>query len=398
MKSYARRSANHATPRELETAKSDTVTQLRPVRSAEAAARPMVVGSATALPDHAYDQRDLARLAARLLPDSDRSEGMVARLFDRVGVQGRHLALPAEAYEELHGLESKSRAWADVALVLGERAIRAALGEAGLEASDISMLMTTTVTGIAVPSLDARLMNVLPFATDLKRVPLFGLGCLGGAAGLARASEYLLAFPEEAAILLSVELCSLTLQREDASIANLISVGLFGDGAAAIVLAGARHPLAMAGSSPSPGTQPRVVASRSVFFPNTERVMGWDMIDTGFKIVLSSEVPAIVEKHVPDAVDSFLGAHGLSRTDIAAWVMHPGGPKVIDALERSLALPEDALRGTREGLARVGNMSSASVLFLFDEFRRERAPSKGAYGLLMAMGPAFCAELVLLRW
>ena len=400
MSSFARKSADPASMRDLVATRSDTVAQLRRVRAtpeAEATTQPVVVGSATALPDHAYDQRDLARLAATLLTENERTEGMIARLFDRVGVQGRHLALPAEAYAALDGLESKSRAWAEVALVLGERAIRAALDEAGLAPSDIGMLMTTTVTGIAVPSLDARLMNVLPFASDLKRVPLFGLGCLGGAAGLARASEYLLAFPDQAAILLSVELCSLTLQREDPSIANLISVGLFGDGAAAIVLVGARHPLASAAPSTS-ATRPRVVDSRSVFFPNTERVMGWDMVDSGFKIVLSSEVPEIVEKYVPGAVDCFLGSRGLSRNDIASWVMHPGGPKVIDALERSLALPEDALRGTREGLSRVGNMSSASVLFLFDEFRRERAPAKGSYGLLMAMGPAFCAELVLLQW
>lgn len=393
MKSHARRFDHHPS-------NPDTVRRLREVRRAPErqpsprgarVATPAVLASAAVLPEHAYDQRALAHLAARLLPSDDRTEGMIARLFERVGVKGRHLALAADEYAALSGFESKSRAWTDTALVLGERAIREVLDESGLAARDIGMLMTTTVTGIAVPSLDARLMNVIPFAPDLKRVPLFGLGCLGGAAGLARISEYLLAFPDQAAIFLSVELCSLTLQRDDASMANLVSVGLFGDGAAALLLVGARHRLA--GQA-----QPRVVASRSVFFPDTERVMGWDMVDTGFKVVLSSEVPNIVEQHVPGAVDSFLGDHGLSRSDIASWVMHPGGPKVIDALERSLDLPKDTLAPTREGLARVGNLSSASVLFLFDEYRRARAPEKGSFGLLMAMGPAFCAELVLLQW
>jgi len=368
---------------------------------------PAVAASATALPEHEYSQRELAALATRILGEHAPTEAAITRLFDRVGVKSRHLALPIDAYESLGGFAAKSRAWVDVALRIGARAVRDVLREAKLDAPDIGMLMTTTVTGIAVPSLDARLMNVLPFATDLKRVPLFGLGCLGGAAGLARAAEYLLAFPEQAAIFLSVELCSLTFQRDDVSVANIISVGLFGDGAAAVLLLGARHPLITRAASgralgfsdrSSFGSSPRVVASRSVFFPNSERVMGWDVVDSGFKIVLSPDVPAIVERFVPEAVDSFLGSHGLTRSSIACWVMHPGGPKVIDALEASLGLSSDTLRPTRDGLARYGNLSSASVLFLLDEYRRARAPASGSYGLLMAMGPAFCAELVLLRW
>jgi len=375
----------------------------------DGAACPTVVASATALPEHEYDQRDLAALSTRILGETGHSEAALARFFDRVGVKSRHLALPMEAYENLRGFGAKSRAWIDVALRIGSQAVRGVLSEAGLAASDIGMLMTTTVTGIAVPSLDARLMNVLPFPPDLKRVPLFGLGCLGGAAGLARTAEYLLAFPQQAAILLSVELCSLTFQRDDVSVPNLISVGLFGDGAAAVLMLGARHRLLTRSTArretdhtapavASPAGQPRVVASRSLFFPDTEHVMGWDVVDSGFKIVLSSDVPTIVERHIPGAVDGFLHDHGLSRSRIAAWVMHPGGPKVIDALETSLALPKDTLLATREGLARVGNLSSASVLFLLDERRRKQTPPPGSYGLMMAMGPAFCAELVLLQW
>jgi alkylresorcinol/alkylpyrone synthase len=285
-----------------------------------------------------------------------------------------------------------------VATELGARAIDSLLDASGLEARDVAMLMTTTVTGIAVPSLDARLMNVLPFSPHLKRMPLFGLGCLGGAAGLARASEYLRAFPHEAAILLSVELCSLTFQADDVSVANLVSTGLFGDGAAAVLLVGARHPLASLGPDLGAAMSPRVVSSRSVFFPDTERVMGWDVVDSGFKVVLSADVPEIVRRHVPSAVDAFLAEHELRRSDITTWVMHPGGPKVIDALEECLELPDGALAATREGLAKIGNVSSASVLCLLDEYRRERRPPAGSHGLLMAMGPAFCAELVLLRW
>lgn len=361
-----------------------------PVRCAAARA----VSTAVALPPHRYRQSELAAVAARVLPAMQRREGFLQRFFERVGVDERHLALPADAYSSLHGLEDRCRAWLEVATDLGTQAITSLLDEAGVHPREIGQLTTTTVTGIAVPSIDARLMNVIPFARTLKRVPLFGLGCLGGAAGLARTAEYLRAYPDQLAILLSVELCSLTLQNDDASIANIVSSGLFGDGASAVLLAGAEHPLF--GSAHLPG--PELIASRSAFFPDTERVMGWDVVDGGFKVVLSPSVPDVVRAEVPPAVDAFLAEHELARRDIAAWVVHPGGPKVIDALVESLDLPPDALAPSREALATVGNLSSASVLYLLDDYRRHRAPPRGSYGLLMAMGPAFCAELVLLRW
>ncbi len=355
---------------------------------------PRTVGTAVRLPPHRYPQAELAAIAARVLPGFERKEGFLARFFERVGVAERHLALPAEAYAELSGLEDRSRAWLETATELGHRCLAALLDEAGVEAREIGQLTTTTVTGIAVPSLDARLMNRLPFHPSLKRVPLFGLGCMGGAAGLARTAEYLRAFPDQLAILLSVELCSLTLQPGDASVANIIASGLFGDGAAAVLLAGAEHPLARDRGLDGP----EIVASRSAFFPDTERVMGWDVVDAGFKVVLSPDVPDVVKTEVPPAVDSLLAEHGLRRADIATWISHPGGPKVLDALAAGLELDDAALAPAREALATVGNLSSASVLYLLDDYRRRRAPAEGAHGLLMAMGPAFAAELVLLRW
>jgi alkylresorcinol/alkylpyrone synthase len=346
------------------------------------------VATSFVLPRHRYDQQELARRTASLLSER---QGTAHRLFQNVGVGSRYLALPVEAYETLGGFEHRSRVFVEVATDLGATAIRRALDEAGLVASEISMLATTTVTGIAVPSLDARLMNILPFSPRMKRVPLFGLGCLGGAAGVARVADYLRAYPDEAAMLLSVELCSLTFHPEDASIANIVSTGLFGDGASAVLMVGAHHPLAR------PEARPRVLDSRSHFFPGTERVMGWDVVDSGFKVVLSAEVPEIVRSHIPIAVDGFLQDHGLGRADVARWVLHPGGPKVIEALEQSLELPQDALAMTRSSLERFGNLSSSSVLFLLDDHRR-RPPEEGSYGVMMAMGPAFCAELVLVRW
>lgn len=352
---------------------------------------PTVAGTSTALAPHHYAQKDLAALASQYLPAEVVRAGAVERLFARVGVEDRYLALPLERYRALRGLKERNDAWLEVATDLGERVLQRLLEESGLEASEIHLLATTTVTGIAVPSLDARMMNRLPFASSLKRMPLFGLGCLGGAAGLARVADYLRGAPTEAAILLSVELCSLTFQSHDGSVANLVSTGLFGDGASAVLLVGAKHPLSSRGGGPA------VLDTGATFFPDTERVMGWDVVDSGFQVVLSARVPEIVAKHVPGAVDQLLARHGLTREAIGAWVVHPGGPKVIDAMRECLGLRESALAATRQHLRSVGNLSSSSVLFLLDE-RRRAPPPPGTHGLLMAMGPAFSAELVLLSW
>jgi alkylresorcinol/alkylpyrone synthase len=267
--------------------------------------------------------------------------------------------------------------------------VHAALDGAGLAPRDIDHLFFVTVTGIATPSIDARLVNRLGLRPDVKRTPIFGLGCVAGAAGTARASDALRAFPVEVAVLLSVELCSLTLQREDLSVANIIASGLFGDGAAAVVLEGGDRPGARG---------PRVVATRSVFYPGTEDVMGWDVVDGGFKVVLSARVPEVVASHIGGDVDAFLAAHGLARRDLRHVVAHTGGPRVLEAFGAALELPREALELSWRSLADVGNLSSASVLFVLADLLETGAARPGDWGLLCAMGPGFCAELVLLRW
>jgi alkylresorcinol/alkylpyrone synthase len=350
---------------------------------------PAIAGSAGVLPPHRYGQRELTAVVRALLPEFDVEERALERFFRHVGVKQRYLALPAEEYSELRGLEAKNRAWLASAVPLAERAVASALAQARLSPRDISLLMSTTVTGIAVPSLEARLINRMQFGCDVKRVPLFGLGFMAGAAGIARMAEYLRAFPEQAAVFVSVELCSLTLQRDDASVANLISGGLFGDGAAAVVMVGAEHPLAK--------RRPvRVVDSVSRFFPDTERVMGWDIVDSGFKIVLGREVPLIAREAVPELVDTLLARHGLARSDVSRWIAHPGGPAVMEGMRVGLGLSADALEPTRRSLEQIGNLSSASVLFLLDEFMRQSEPQRGP-AVLLAMGPGFSAEGVLLQ-
>lgn len=351
---------------------------------------PWVHSVGTALPPNWVDQETLISVFREHWAKEHFNVERIEELHRSVQVGGRYLALPLEEYLPLTRFSERNDAFNRVSLDLGEQAVRRALDEAGLQPRDVDHLFFVTVTGIATPSLDARLVNRLGLRQDVKRTPMFGLGCVAGAAGAARASDFLRAYPGQVAVLLSVELCSLTLQREDVSIANIIASGLFGDGAAAMVLSGADRP--------ATGAAPRVLATRSVFYPDTERIMGWDVVEGGFKVVLSAKVPSLVTEHVRSDVDTFLAEQGLRRTDIRHWVAHTGGPKVLQAFEAALELPPEALRRSWDSLRRTGNLSSASVLFVLSELLASGEPRPGELGLLMAMGPGFCAELVLLRW
>lgn len=350
-----------------------------------------IVTAASAFPDHYYRQEEITAAMQALWASRPSSLERLASFHQNMQINGRHLALPLEEYLQPSGFRERNRAWIQIALDLGEKAICHVLEQANIDAGEIDQIAFTTITGIAAPSIDARLMNRIPFSRYLKRMPLFGLGCMGGAGGLARLADYLVGHPKEAALLLSVELCSLTIQQNDLSPENMVSTGLFGDGAAAVLMVGTQHPLA------TPG-QPRVIASRSVFFPETEYIMGWDMCDTGFKIVLSSDVAEKVKTDLGPALDEFLQQHGLCSAQIDRWLVHPGGPKIIQSIESELGLKAGALDKSREQLASVGNLSSAAVLVMLEKALKEEPPLAGMHGLLMAMGPGFNAELILLEW
>jgi len=343
------------------------------------------------LPGHAYAQDEIAA-------ELERFGGRVFSRFARAsGVDSRHLALPLERYATLSGFTEANNAFIEVALELGERAIHQACVKAGISPRQIDLIASTTVTGLAVPSLEARLAGRLGLKPDVKRLPLFGLGCVAGAAGVARLYDYLRAFPDHIAVLLAVELCSLTVQRRDQAPANLVASSLFGDGAAAVVMTGGDFDRDgdRDGDRDRDRDGPRVVATRSRLYPDTGDVMGWDIGTEGFRIVLSTEVASIAERFLPDDVQGLLKDEGVEQ--IAAWICHPGGPKVIAAIERGLHLPPQALDRTRDSLRYKGNLSSASVLDVLGETMRDPPPT-GEYGLMMAMGPGFCSELVLLRW
>lgn len=347
----------------------------------------------TSLPPHRYEQDALIDAFKARWGKSHHNLRRVEQLHQAVQVGGRNLALPMEAYPSLTFGEANA-AFTRVAVDLGAEALTEALQAAGLQPCDLDALFFTTVTGVSTPSIDARLVNRLGLRRDVRRTPMFGLGCVAGAAGIARVADYLEGHPEHCAALVSVELCSLTLQVKDLTIPNLIASGLFGDGGSAVVLRGRDRPPARAPSS----CTPTVVASQSCFYPETEHVMGWAVEDTGFRIVLSPDVPKMVLAHLRNDVDHFLSQHGLTRDDIGSWICHPGGPKVLLAFEDALGVDRDALQLTWNSLREVGNLSSSSVLFVLKDTLSQRPQPPGTWAMVLAMGPGFCAELVLLRW
>jgi alkylresorcinol/alkylpyrone synthase len=342
------------------------------------------------LPPHRYPQSELTDLFVKLCATDDGHGHLARRLHSSAQVATRHLALPIDRYPLLDGFTSANDAFVEVAVDLGTQAVVGALGEAGLGVDDVDLIMSTTVTGIAVPSLDARIAGPLGFRPDVKRIPIMGLGCVAGAAGIARLHDYLVGHPDDVVVFVSVELCSLTFQRDDPTVANQVASGLFGDGAAAVVLVGANRA--------EQHTGPRVVATMSHLYPDSGRAMGWDVGSSGLRIVLGAEVPELVRTHLGGDVHGLLAANGLTIDDVSTWVCHPGGPKVIETIQSVLGLDEYALGLTWQSLREVGNLSSSSVLHVLRDTMAQRPPAAGAWGVLMAMGPGFCAELVLLRW
>lgn len=337
------------------------------------------------VPEYSYSQAEITAELVPLITHGAAHRAVLERVHGNSGIATRHTALPLEAYRDLGPFRDTNATFIRVATDLTERALTEALDRAGLRPVDVDFVLFTSVTGIAAPSVDALLIERMGLRRDVKRLPSYGLGCVAGAAGVARVHDYLLGHPGEVGVLLAVELCSLTLQRDDESMANFVATGLFGDGAAAVVMVG----------DDRPQSGPSVVATRSAVYPDTEGVIGFNVGGTGFEIVLTAEVAAVIGDHFPGNVASFLADNGLDQSDIGAWLAHPGGPRILEAFADSLRLPDEALALSYSTLSSVGNLSSAAVLHVLGAGFEQPADTKG---LLFAVGPGVSAEFVLLDW
>lgn len=340
------------------------------------------------MPAHRYAQDEVRQACRTAFGPLLESPGREA-IFDRAGVRSRALVEPIERYLLPRPFEEKNAAYFTHARELSERALRSALEKAGLDFSDIGHIVSVTTTGLLTPSLEAHLAQALPFPRGVKRTPLFGSGCAGGAVALARAADFLLGRPEEAVLVLSVELCSLTFMPQELETTQIVAAALFGDGASAVVLAGDRR---------RGRGRAEIVDSAGALLPDSLDVMGWDFTDQGMRLVLSPRAVTLVEESFAATVEPFLARHGLKTADIEHFLLHPGSAKILDACERSLGIDARKTRLSREFLAENGNLSSSSLLFILRDAIEKAEPRPGSHGLMAAFGPGFACELLLIRF
>jgi alkylresorcinol/alkylpyrone synthase len=346
-----------------------------------------IVATATAVPPHTITREDVKYYMGRVFEIPERRLEAMMSIVDNAQVHSRRMIFPIDYTVEPRSLEKTNQEYMQHAIELGQRAAEECLKRAGMTAQDIDMIITVSCTGFMIPSLDAHLINSMGFRSDVRRMPFTELGCAAGAMALGRASDYLQSRANGNALIIAVELPSLTFQRKDISQANLISSILFGDGAAAVIVS--CKPTA-------PG--PRILASETYTFPDSLGAMGFDLKDSGFHILLSKDVPEMIGEKIEGLVDGFLSRHGVTRDQIRGWILHPGGSRLLGNVEKALGLTKCDTQPSWDILGNVGNLSSATILFILQEWLEKRPLQKGDIAMAAAFGPGFSAEFLLLQW
>jgi alkylresorcinol/alkylpyrone synthase len=353
---------------------------------------PHILSVATAVPPVVLQQRDVIARAASLFDGRSSDIERLMPVFANAGISTRYSCVPLEWYERDHGWAERNRLYLEHAVDLLEKAARQALADAKVDAGDIDAIVTVSTTGIATPSLDALLMERIALRRDITRLPIFGLGCAGGVLGLARAASLARETPGSRVLFLVVELCALTFRKIDQTKSNIIAAALFGDGAAAVVIG--PRPVGDAGAA-----LPAIGTGGEYTWPASLDVMGWHVEDDGLGVLFSRDIPTLVRTQFRDALDAFLTKQGQAVTGIDAFICHPGGVKVIAALEDAFSIPAGTLQDARDVLRDYGNMSAATVLFVMERMLRPAVPAKPLPRelLLTALGPGFTAAFLTLH-
>lgn len=358
-----------------------------------------ILSVGTATPPYKVTQEEALQFARDWFQSSFPNIDRLLNVFHNGQIETRYFSAPLDWFKKPRSLREKNDRYVKRAVECGVCAIQRCLEDpmfmnSPVSHDDIDAIIFVSSTGFSTPSIDAKLMNELPFSPHTKRIPIWGLGCAGGASGLSRAHEFCLAYPEANVLVVTVELCSLTFQPGDRSKSNLVGTSLFADGAACTLLVGDESPLSESSRLPA---HPKVHGTQSTIMPNSERVMGWEVKDEGLHVVFSKNIPAIIEQWLQPDVEQFLTTMGLRIEDISHFIAHPGGRKVLEAYETSLGLASGMTAPSREVLRHYGNMSSPTVLFVLKDHMRKPV-SAGNYGLAAALGPGFSSEMLLLEW
>ena len=360
---------------------------------------PKIVSVGTAIPPFELKQQETLEFARRLFSEKFKDIERLLTVFSNGQIEKRHFAKDLSWFQQEHTFEEKNNAYIEAAIELGIQAVNLCLQSdiyltEPIAHKDIDAIFYISTTGIATPSIEARIMNRLPFSLHTKRIPIWGLGCAGGASGLSRAYEYCLAFPDAKVLVLCVELCSLTFQPNDYSKSNLIGTSLFADGVACVLLAGDEVNVRQLSKH---SVHPAILDTKSTLMPHSEDVMGWNIKNDGLYVIFSRDIPSIVQNWYGGQVNPFLEQHGITTKDIQYFIAHPGGKKVLEAYVQALDLQPAMIELPFNVLKQHGNMSSATVLYVLHDFMQKGA-NQGEYGLITALGPGFSSELLLVKW